>query len=148
LVKVLNYSNWLTFSRTSSCANNSLRFVMYINIRFSSLCFSLCKDIFNHRDISIISFFNQNDIFFLINVYSDSSQLALKCLKNTEANINNVLIMISILETIFEILTTYTILSIVTYCLILLTLFFLVFPYLLTEFLLGVLITIKTLIQS
>jgi len=32
-------------------------------------------------------------IYFLINVYSDSSQLALKYLKDTEVNINNILIM-------------------------------------------------------
>ena len=46
-------------------------------------------------DFSCISFFNQRLIFFLINinVYSDSSQLALKYLENTEVNINNVLIM-------------------------------------------------------
>jgi len=64
-----------------------------IYIRLSSLCFSLHKNIFNYRDISIISFFNQNDIFFLINVYLDSSQSALNYLKNTKANINNILIM-------------------------------------------------------
>jgi len=93
LVGVLNHPNWLTFSRTSSSDNNSPRVVTYVNIRLSSLCFSLCKDILNHRNISIVSFFNQNDILFLINIYSDSSQLALKYLKDTEVNINNVLIM-------------------------------------------------------
>ena len=55
--------------------------------------FFFAKDIFNHRDISCISFFNQESIFFLINVYSDLSQLALKYLKDTETNINNVIIM-------------------------------------------------------
>ena len=54
--------------------------------------FSLCKDIYNHRDISLISFFNNNLTFFLLNVYSDSSQSGLKYLKDIEANINNVLI--------------------------------------------------------
>jgi len=32
-------------------------------------------------------------LFLLINLYSDSSQSALKYLKNTEVNINNILIM-------------------------------------------------------
>ena len=50
---------------------------LYINIRLSSLHFSLCKDIFNYRDISLISFFNGN----------------LKYLKDTEVIINNILIM-------------------------------------------------------
>ena len=47
----------------------------------------------NHRDISLIFFFNNNLILFLLNVYSNLSQLALKYLKDTEVNINNVLIM-------------------------------------------------------
>ena len=55
----------------------------------SALCFSLQKDIFNHRDISCISFFNCGSIYFLINIYSDSSQSALKYLKNTEVNIRD-----------------------------------------------------------
>ena len=46
------------------------------------------------HDISCFSFFNNGSIYFLINVYSDSSQTALKYLKNIEANINNILIMV------------------------------------------------------
>ena len=93
LVGIPNHSNWLTFSRNFSSANDLPRVVTYVNIRLSSFCFSLCKDIYNHRDISLISFFNNNNIFFLINMYSDSSQLALKYLKDTEANISNILVM-------------------------------------------------------
>ena len=37
-------------------------------------------------------FFNCGFIYFLINVCSDSSQLALKYLKDTEVNIDNILI--------------------------------------------------------
>ena len=66
---------------------------MYINIHFSPLCFSLRNDILNHRDILCILFFNQGSIFFLINVYSNLSQLALKYFKNTEVNISNIFIM-------------------------------------------------------
>jgi len=93
LVRVTYYSNWLTFSRLPSCSSESPRMVAYINIYISSLCFSLWNDILDHRNVSCISFFNQRSIFFLINTYSDSSQLALKYLKNTEVNINNILIM-------------------------------------------------------
>jgi len=57
------------------------------------MCFALRKNIFNHRDICCFSFFNNGDIFFMINVYSDNCQSALKYLKNTEVNIQNVLIM-------------------------------------------------------
>lgn len=93
LVRVLNHSNWLMFTNNSSSTNNYPRVITYVNIRLSSFCFSLHKDIYNYRDILLISFFNKNNIFFLINIYSDSLQLALKYLKNTEVNIHNVLIM-------------------------------------------------------
>ena len=93
LVGALNHPNWITFSRNTLNDNDSSRVISYINIRLSQICFFLWKDIFNHRDISYFSFFNNDSIYFLINVYSDSSQTALKYLKNTEANINNTLIM-------------------------------------------------------
>ena len=92
LVRIPNYSNWITFSRNASSNHNFLRVILYINIRLSQLCFSLWKDIFNYRDISCISLLNSNYIYFLVNIYSDSSQTALKYLKNTEANINNILV--------------------------------------------------------
>ena len=92
-VGVPNYPNWLVFTNTSSSIHDYPRVITYVNIRFSSFQFSLCKDILNHSDISLISFFINNNIFFLINIYSDSLQSALKYLKNTEINISNVLIM-------------------------------------------------------
>jgi len=81
------------FSRNSSQVGNFPRVITYINTCISSLHFSLQNDILNHRDISYIFFFNCGSIYFLINVYSDLSQTALKYLKDTEVNINNVLIM-------------------------------------------------------
>jgi len=66
---------------------------MFINIYLQSLFFSLRKDIFNHRDIFYVLFFNHELVYFLINLYSDSAQSVLKYLKNTEVNINNVLVM-------------------------------------------------------
>jgi len=90
---VPNHSNWLTFARSLTNDNNSPRVIIYENIRLSSFQFLLCKDIFNHKDISLVSFFNNSIIFFLMNIYSDSSQSALKYLKNTKANICNVLVM-------------------------------------------------------
>ena len=93
LVGVPNHLNWLTFSRNSTSNNNFPRVVTYINIRLSSFWFSLCKDLLSHRDISLVLFFNNNNIFYMINIYSNSSQLALKYLKDTEVNIWNILIM-------------------------------------------------------
>jgi len=92
LVGVLNYSNWTTFSRNPIQAGDSLKVLTYINICIYFLCFFLQNDIFNHKNISCISFFNSGSIFFLINVYSDLSQVDLKYLKDTKVNISNVLI--------------------------------------------------------
>ena len=78
LVGVSHHPNWLTFARSLTNQLNSPRVLTYINIQISSLHFSLWNIILNHRDVSCISFFNQGFIFFLINIYSDSSQLALK----------------------------------------------------------------------
>ena len=92
IIDTPNYFNWITFLRHSSKNNNYPRVISYINICLSHLYFSLCKDIFNHRDICCFSFFNNGDIFFIINIYSDNNQSALKYLKDTEAKITNVLI--------------------------------------------------------
>ena len=88
-----NYPDWLTFSRNLTSYNDFPRVVTYINIRLSLLWFLLCKDFFNHRNILLISFFNNSNTFYMMNIYSDSSQSALKYLKNTKANIRNFLIM-------------------------------------------------------
>jgi len=93
LVGVPNHPNWITFLRNPTQVHDSPRVIIYINIYISFLCFSLCNDLFNHRDISYVSFFNCSLIYYLINVYSDLFQLALKYFKNTEVDLNNVLIM-------------------------------------------------------
>ena len=92
---IVNYPNWLTFTRNSESMNNFSRVVIYVNIRLFSLYFSLYRDIINFKDILLISFFNNNNVFWLMNIYSDSSHLALKYLKNTKVNIHNLLIMTS-----------------------------------------------------
>ena len=93
LFGVPSHPNWLTSARKLCSPNNSLRVLVYINIRLSSLCFFLQKDIFNHRDILLVSFFNNNFAFWILNIYSDSLHSTLKYLKNTEMNISNLLIM-------------------------------------------------------
>ena len=88
-----HHPNWIAFTRTSSNSIDFPRVITYINIRLSSLCFLLCKNIFNHQDVNLISFTNINICHYILNVYSDSSHLALKYLKDTKVNINNVLLM-------------------------------------------------------
>jgi len=88
-----HHPNWIMFARTPSNSIDFPRVITYINIQLSSLRFLLHKDIFNHRDVNLISFTNNNVRHHILNVYSDSSHLALKYLKDTEVNINNVLLM-------------------------------------------------------
>ena len=81
------------FMRTSNTKNKYPRVLTYINIKLIRLCFSLRKDIFNYRDMNLLFLFNYDIMCFLVNVYSDNHQSALKYLKNTEVNLNNILIM-------------------------------------------------------
>ena len=92
LMGTCHHLNWIAFARNPSNNNNFLRVITYINIRLSSLRFLLCKNICNHWDISLVSFLNNGVCHYILNVYSDSSYSALKYLKDTEANINNVLL--------------------------------------------------------
>ena len=87
-----HHPSWLSFARTYSNQLDAPRVLVYINIRLSSLRFSLQNNIINHKDILLISFINNYICSFIINVYSDSSHLALKYFKDTEVNINNLLI--------------------------------------------------------
>jgi len=93
IVGAPNHPNWITFFRNPSNNNDYSWVISYINIHLLNFCFSLQKDILNYRIISCFSFFNNGEVFFLINIYSDSNQFALKYLKNTEVNIHNILIM-------------------------------------------------------
>ena len=81
------------FARQLVNSNEYPRILIYINSRIIHSQFSLRKDLINHKDINLISFFNSSIIYFTINIYSDNQQAALKYLKDTEINLNNALIM-------------------------------------------------------
>jgi len=95
LLGIPNHSNWLTFAREPCSTNDSPRIIIYINVRLSSLHFSLRKDIINHHDILLASFFNNSIVYWIMNIYSNSSHSASKYFKDTEVNILNLLIMTS-----------------------------------------------------
>ena len=95
LVGAPYHPNWLSFARPPVTQLDFPRVLAYINICLSSFHFSLCRDIINHRDILLISFFTNNVCSSIINIYSDASHSTLKYLKDTEMNINNLLIMTS-----------------------------------------------------
>jgi len=93
LIGSVHHPNWITFARSPLADKDSPRVISYINIHLSSFHFFLHKDIINHRDINLISFSNNNVCYYILNVYSDSSHIALKYLKDTEVNIDNVVLM-------------------------------------------------------
>jgi len=93
LMGTSHHPNWIAFTRFPSDRLDSPRVISYVNIHLSLLRFLLRKDIINHRDISLISFFNNNVCYYIMNIYSNSSHTALKYLKDTEVNIENVLLM-------------------------------------------------------
>ena len=95
LMGTCHHPNWITYARIPSTDSDFPRIITYINTCLSSFRFLLHKDIINHRDIGLIFFFNNNVCFYILNVYSDSSHSALKYLKNTEVNIDNVILMTS-----------------------------------------------------
>ena len=88
-----HHPNWISFARILLDDKDFPRVIAYINICLSPLRFFLCKDIINHRDISLISFFNNNICYYILNFYSDLSHSVLKYLKDTEVNIDNVVLM-------------------------------------------------------
>jgi len=94
LMGTTHHPNWLSFARIPSEESDYPRVIAYINIHLSSFWFLLHKDIINHKDIILISFINNHVCYYIMNVYSDSSHSALKYLKDTEVNIDNVLLMI------------------------------------------------------
>ena len=94
LIGSVYHPNWISFARTPLVDKDSPRVISYINICLSSFRFLLCKDIINHRDINLISFSNNNVCYYILNIYSDSSHTTLKYLKDTEVNIDNVVLMI------------------------------------------------------
>jgi len=51
------------FIRHNTNESNDLRVAVYINIRLSSLQFSIWKDIIDHKDILLASFFNNGNLF-------------------------------------------------------------------------------------
>ena len=92
-IGTVHHPNWLLFAGIPMNRLTFPRVTAYINIRLTSLHFSLRSDIINHTDILLISFINDHIQYFIINIYSDSSHSALKYLKDTEVNIDNVLVM-------------------------------------------------------
>ena len=69
------------------------RVMCFIHSRLFRLCFALRRDIVDHRDIQLVSFFNRGRCQFLVNVYSDDLHTAVDFLSREALNIPNLLYM-------------------------------------------------------
>ena len=69
------------------------RGMCFIHSRLSRLRFALRRDIVDHRDIQLLSFFNRGRCQFLMNVYSDNLHTAVDFLSREALNIPNLLYM-------------------------------------------------------
>ena len=67
------------------------RVMCFIHSRLSKLCFALRRDIVDHRNIQLLSFFNRGRCQFLINVYSDNLHTAVAFLSSEALNISHLL---------------------------------------------------------
>jgi len=92
-IGTVHHPDWLLFAIIPVNKATSPRVTAYINICLFPLRFFLRSDIINHSDILLMSFTNDHIQYFIMNIYSDSSHLALKYLKDIEVNIDNVLVM-------------------------------------------------------
>jgi len=63
------------------------RVMCFIHSRLFRLCFALRRNIVDHRDIQLLSFFNRGKCQFLMNVYSDNFHTAVDFLSNKALNI-------------------------------------------------------------
>ena len=55
--------------------------------------FALRLDIINHCDINILAFHNDQDTYYIINIYSDNNQTTLQVLQQSMTNMNNTIIL-------------------------------------------------------
>ena len=65
----------------------------FIHSCFSKLCFALRRDVVDHRDILLLSFFNRGECHFLMNIYSDDHHSAVKFMLDQVIDIPNLLYM-------------------------------------------------------
>ena len=92
LMGTCHHPNWISFTRIPSNGNDSSRIILYVNIRLKPFHFLFWKDLFDHRDINLIPFISNDTWHYILNIYSDLSHSALKYLKDTEVNINQVIL--------------------------------------------------------
>jgi len=88
-----NHPEWTLFIRQDTTQENYARVTTYVNKRLARMRFALRLDIINHRDISVLALHNNQDINYIINIYSDSNQTTLRALRESMTNIDKTIIL-------------------------------------------------------
>jgi len=87
------HPDWTQVGRAPRDSEEVPRVMAFIHKRLSRLCFALRRDVIDHCDILLLSFFNRNKCHFLMNVYSDNHQSTVKFMLDQVINIPNLLYM-------------------------------------------------------
>ena len=93
LYRMASHPKWTLFIQNDLSQDNFPYVATYINKRLAKLRFSLRLNIANYRDINIVAFHNQQDVNFIINIYSDSNQSVLHALCDNIANLGKTVLM-------------------------------------------------------
>ena len=87
------HPDWTQVVQFPQNSEQTPRVMCFIHSRLSRLHFALRRDIVDHRDIQLLSFFNRGQCQFLMNVYSDDLYTAINFLSNAAPNIPHLLYM-------------------------------------------------------
>ena len=87
------HPDWTQVVRSPQSSEQIPRVICFIHSRLSRLCFALRRNIVDHRDIQLLSFFNRGRCQFLMNIYSDNLHTAMDFLAKEAPNIPHLLYM-------------------------------------------------------
>ena len=85
------HPEWTQMVQFPQDSEQTPRVMCFIHSRLFKLCFALRRDIVDHRDIWLLSFFNKSRCQILINVYSDDLHTVVNILIREALNISNLL---------------------------------------------------------
>ena len=89
----LIHPDWTQVVRVPKDSEDVPRVMPFIHSHCSRLRFSLRRDVVDHCDILLLSFFNSGECHFFMNVYSDDCHSAIKFMLDQIIDIPNLLYM-------------------------------------------------------
>ena len=87
------HPDWTQVVRVPKDSEDIPWVMVFIHSHLSRLRFSLRRDVADHCDILLLSFFNRGEYHFLMNVYSDDCYSAVKFMLDQIIDIPNLLYM-------------------------------------------------------